>query len=61
MMTINEQERLAYVTGDTEKAALLVRLDALEAVIRKAAQMLDITATPGINADIIELLEGALE
>ena len=27
MMTINEQERLAYVTGDTEKAALLARLD----------------------------------
>ena len=61
MMTINEQERLAYVTGDTEKAALLARLDALETVIRKAAQMLAITDVPGVNDDIIELLEGALE
>lgn len=30
MLTINEQERLAYITGDTEKAKLLAELEDTE-------------------------------
>lgn len=37
-MTIEEQERLAYVSGDTERAALLARLDDMHHAL---AQTLD--------------------
>ena len=58
MITIDEQERMAYMAGDTEKAALLDKISELESVIHKALQMLAITDTPGVNDDIIDLLEG---
>ena len=54
----SEQERAAYMAGDTDRAALLDKISELELVIQKALQMLAITDTPGVNDDIIDLLEG---
>lgn len=60
MLNIEEQERAAYIAGDATTATLLARVQDLERVIERAAQMLAITDTPGVNDDVIELLEGAL-
>lgn len=35
-MTINEEERAAYVAGDTERAELLARIDALQRALGQA-------------------------
>ncbi len=35
-MTIDEQERAAYAAGDTERAALLARIDALQRALGEA-------------------------
>ena len=53
-----EQERAAYMAGDAEKAALLDKIGELESVIQQALHLLAITDTPGVNDDIIDLLEG---
>lgn len=52
MLTIEEQERLAYVTGDTDTAALLAR-------IARAIEMLSDCDPEGRNDDVIDLLKGA--
>lgn len=53
-LTIEEQERLAYVTGDTERAALLARID-------RAIEMLSDCEPGGRNDDVINLLKGGDE
>jgi hypothetical protein len=60
MTSIEEQERAAYISGDTATAALLDRIRELELVIQDALRLLAITDTPGVNDDIIDLLEGRL-
>ena len=60
MTSIEEQERTAYISGDTATAALLDRIRELELVIQDALRLLAITDTPGVNDDIIDLLEGRL-
>lgn len=45
-MTIQEQERAAYMAGDTERAALLARIDELQRALGEAM------------AEIEELREG---
>jgi hypothetical protein len=57
-MTIEEQERAAYMSGDTTTAALLARLDAMHHALGDAVAMLAITDVPGVNDDVIDLLEG---
>jgi hypothetical protein len=57
-LTIEEQERAAYVSGDVASAQLLDKISELESVIQRALQMLAITDTPGVNDDVIDLLEG---
>ena len=58
MLTIEEQERLAYVTGDTATAALMARLDDMHHALGNAVAMLAIADVPGVNDDVIDLLEG---
>jgi hypothetical protein len=57
-LAIEEQERAAYMAGDVEKAELWAKISELEAVIHEALRLLAITDTPGVNDDIIDLLEG---
>tara|TARA_R110000868_G_scaffold393289_1_gene664242 strand:- start:93 stop:272 length:180 start_codon:yes stop_codon:yes gene_type:complete len=57
-MNIEELERAAYISGDTATAALLDKISELESVIQEALRLLAITDTPGVNDDIIDLLEG---
>jgi hypothetical protein len=57
-LVIEEQERAAYMAGDVEKAELWAKIIELESVIHEALRLLAITDTPGVNDDIIDLLEG---
>ena len=57
-LVIEEQERAAYMAGDVEKAELWAKISELELVIHEALRLLAITDTPGVNDDIINLLEG---
>jgi hypothetical protein len=57
-LVIEEQERAAYMVGDVEKAELWAKISELELVIHEALRLLAITDTPGVNDDIIDLLEG---
>jgi hypothetical protein len=57
-LVIEEQERAAYMAGDVEKAQLWAKISELESVIHEALRLLAITDTPGVNDDIIDLLEG---
>jgi hypothetical protein len=59
-LVIEEQERAAYLSGDVEKAELWAKISELETVIHEALRLLAITDTPGVNDDIIDLLEGRL-
>ena len=43
-LTIEEQERLAYVTGDTERAALLARLDDMHRALGQCVAALEAVA-----------------
>ena len=40
-MTIAEQERAAYIAGDTDKAALLARIDALQRALGEATARIE--------------------
>lgn len=44
MLTIEEQERLAYVTGDTTTAALLARLDDMHRALGQGVAALEAIA-----------------
>jgi hypothetical protein len=57
-LVIEEQERAAYMSGDVGKAELWAKIIELESVIHEALRLLAITDTPGVNDDIIDLLEG---
>jgi pentose-5-phosphate-3-epimerase len=50
MITIDEQERLAYVSGDTEKAALLARIATLQRYLGEATAALEAIADGGMTA-----------
>jgi hypothetical protein len=41
MTTTTEQERAAYISGDTDKAALLARIDALQRALGEATARID--------------------
>jgi hypothetical protein len=49
-MTIDEQERLAYVSGDTEKAALLARIATLQRYLGEDTATLEAIAEGGMTA-----------
>jgi hypothetical protein len=49
-MTIEEQERLAYVSGDTDKAALLARIAALQRYLGEATATLEAIAEGTMTA-----------
>ena len=50
MLTIEEQERLAYVTGDTDKAALLARLDDMHHALGQSVAALEAVAHSPMTA-----------
>jgi hypothetical protein len=50
MLTIEEQERLAYVSGDTDKAALLARIAALQRYLGEATATLEAIAEGTMTA-----------
>jgi hypothetical protein len=50
MITIEEQERLAYVSGDTDKAALLARIDTLQRYLGEATATLEAIAKGTMTA-----------
>jgi hypothetical protein len=50
MMTIEEQERAAYVAGDTDKAALLARIDTLQRYLGEATATLEAIAEGDMTA-----------
>jgi hypothetical protein len=50
MITIEEQERLAYVSGDTDKAALLARIDTLQRYLGEATATLEAIAEGTMTA-----------
>lgn len=50
MLTIEEQERLAYVTGDTDKAALLARLDDMHYALGQGVAALEAVAHSPMTA-----------
>jgi hypothetical protein len=41
MTTTTEQERTAYMAGDTDKAALLARIDALQRALGEATARIE--------------------
>ena len=49
-VTIEEQERLAYVSGDTDKAALLARIAALQRYLGEATATLEAIAEGTMTA-----------
>ena len=49
-MTIEEQERLAYVSGDTDKAALLARIATLQRYMGEATATLEAIAEGTMTA-----------
>jgi hypothetical protein len=49
-MTIEEQERLAYVSGDTDKAALLARIATLQRYLGEATATLEAIAEGTMTA-----------
>ncbi len=59
MKTIQEQERAAYMAGDTERAALLARIDDLQRALGEAvAEIEDLREhRRNLDAQIEELLE----
>jgi hypothetical protein len=50
MLTIEEQERLAYVSGDTGKAALLARIATLQRYLGEATATLEAIAEGTMTA-----------
>ena len=59
MNTIQEQERAAYTAGDTDRAALLARIDDLtEALGRAVAEIEDLTCgRDSLVAELREVME----
>jgi pentose-5-phosphate-3-epimerase len=49
-LTTDEQERLAYVSGDTTTAALLARIDTLQRYLGEATATLEAIADGGMTA-----------
>lgn len=49
-LTTEEQERLAYVTGDTTTAALLARLDDMHHALGQGVAALEAVAHDGMTA-----------
>ena len=49
-MTIDEQERLAYVNGDTDRAALLARIATLQRYLGEATAALEAIAEGDMTA-----------
>jgi hypothetical protein len=49
-MTTTEQERAAYMAGDTDKAALLARIDALQRALGRATAALEAIADGTMTA-----------
>ena len=41
-MTLDEQERAAYIAGDTERAELLARIDELQRALGRAVAELEL-------------------
>jgi len=41
-MTLHEQERAAYIAGDTERAELLARIDELQRALGRAVAELEL-------------------
>jgi hypothetical protein len=50
MLTIEEQERLAYVTGDVASARLLARLDDMHYALGQGVAALEAVAHNGMTA-----------
>lgn len=50
MLTIEEQERLAYVSGDAATAALLARLDDMHHALGQGVAALEAVAHDGMTA-----------
>lgn len=50
MMTIEEQERLAYITGDVASAKLLARLDDMHRALGQSVAALDAVAHTPMTA-----------
>ena len=67
MMTIEEQERLAYVTGDAASAKLLARLDDMHHALGQSVAALEAVAydrltakqAAGAAAEGLTLVKGA--
>ena len=59
MTTIQDQERAAYIAGDTGRAALLARIDDLtEALGRAVAEIEDLTCErDSLVAELREVME----
>jgi hypothetical protein len=51
-MTITEQERAAYMAGDTITAELLARIDALQRALGAATAALEAIADGGLNGSM---------
>ena len=49
-MTTDEQERLAYITGDTDTAALLARLDDMHHALGQGVAALEAVANDRLTA-----------
>lgn len=49
-MTTDERERLAYITGDTDAAALLARIDDLHYALGQGVAALEVVAHDGMTA-----------
>lgn len=49
-MTTDERERLAYITGDTDTAALLARLDDMHHALGQGVAALEAVAHDGMTA-----------
>lgn len=49
-MTTDEQERLAYITGDTDTAALLARLDDMHRALGQGVAALEAVAYDRLTA-----------
>jgi hypothetical protein len=50
MITIDEQERAAYLSGDTDRAALLARIATLQRYLGEATAALEAIADGGMTA-----------
>ena len=51
-MTLDEQERAAYIAGDTERAELLARIDELQRALGRAVAELELM---GVEYDAPDL------